>query len=113
MGERLDSFVGDCQVKAERGIAESQYDLGLLYSIGKGVPRDYVAAHKWFNLAAMRGMPEARDLRGELAGQMTKEDVAEALRQARAWLATHAPAARWRHNPCCERPAANTPMASR
>ena len=42
-------------------------------------------------LAAMRGMPEARDLRAELAGQMTKDDVAEALKQARAWLAMHAP----------------------
>ncbi|MBM3506527.1 MAG: sel1 repeat family protein [Alphaproteobacteria bacterium] len=88
MGERIDTFVNDCQTKAEKGVAESQYDRGLLYSIGKGVPRDYVAAHKWFNLAAMCGMPEARDLRAELAGQMTKEDVAEAVRQARAWLAT-------------------------
>ncbi len=91
MGERIDTFVNDCQTKAEKGVAESQYDLGLLYSIGKGVPRDYVLAHKWFNLAAMRGMPEARDLRAELAGQMTKDDVADALKQARAWLATHAP----------------------
>ena len=92
MGQRLEMFLQDCQTKAEKGVAEAQYDLGLLYSIGKGVPRDYVSAHKWFNLAALRGMPEAKDLRGELAGQMTKADVAEALRQARSWLAEHAPA---------------------
>ena len=58
---------------------------------GRDSAPDLVTAHKWFNLAAMRGMPEARDLRAELAGQMTKDDVAEALKQARAWLATHAP----------------------
>jgi TPR repeat protein len=46
MGERINTFVNDCQTKADKGVAESQYDLGLLYSIGKGVPRDYVAAHK-------------------------------------------------------------------
>ncbi len=93
MGQRLEMFVNDCQTKAEKGVVEAQYDLGLLYSIGKGVPRDYVSAHKWFNLAALRGMAEAKDLRAELAGQMTKSDVAEALRQARAWLAQHAPQA--------------------
>lgn len=92
MGQRLETFITDCQAKAEKGVAEAQYDLGLLYSIGNGMPRDYVTAHKWFNLAALRGMPEARDLRADLAGQMSKDDVAEALKQARAWLSTHAPA---------------------
>ena len=67
MGQRLEMFVNDCQTKAEKGVVEAQYDLGLLYSIGKGVPRDYVSAHKWFNLAALRGMAEAKDLRAELA----------------------------------------------
>lgn len=90
VGAHIDSFVADCRTQAEAGIAESQYDLGILYSTGQGLPLDYVAAHQWFNLAALRGVPEARDLRADLADQMSKEDVAEALRRARAWLNAHA-----------------------
>ena len=90
MGQHIASFVADCRNQAEAGVAESQYDLGILYSTGKGVPLDYVAAHQWFNLAALRGVSEARGLRTDLAAQMTKEDVAEALRRARSWLTTHA-----------------------
>ena len=71
--------------------ADDMVELGLAAASGRDSAPDLVTAHKWFNLAAMRGMPEARDLRAELAGQMTKDDVAEALKQARAWLATHAP----------------------
>ena len=40
---------------ARTGRAEALYNLGLAYSTGQGVTQDYVAAHKWFNLAAMRG----------------------------------------------------------
>ncbi len=64
------------------------FRLGLLYSTGQGgAPLDYVSAHMLFNLAAMRGSVEAKIYRKELAGEMATEDVAEAQRQAREWLA--------------------------
>jgi TPR repeat protein len=64
------------------------FRLGLLYSTGQGgAPLDYVSAHMLFNLAAMRGSVEAKVYRKELAGEMCSEDVAEAQRQAREWLA--------------------------
>ena len=91
MKQRLDNFVVDCHGKAEAGHPESQYDLGILFSTGKGIALDYVSAHKWFNLAAAAGIPEARAVRAELASQMTREEVAEALRMARRWLAARAP----------------------
>lgn len=68
---------------------EALYDLGILYSTGQGVEMDYVEAHKWFNLAALRGVNEARDWRAELAREMSMDQIAEAQRQAREWLATH------------------------
>ena len=88
--KRLSALVQDCRARAEAGAAESQYDLGILYSTGKGVPLDYVAAHKWFNLAAMQGRPDARDRRAELAAQMSAADVGQALRGARDWIARQA-----------------------
>ncbi|WP_066685325.1 sel1 repeat family protein [Caulobacter sp. CCH9-E1] len=64
------------------------FRMGLLYSTGQGgAPLDYVSAHMLFNLAAMRGSIEAKLYRKELAQEMASEDVAEAQRQAREWLA--------------------------
>jgi uncharacterized protein len=64
------------------------FRLGLLYSTGQGgAPLDYVSAHMLFNLAAMRGSVEAKVYRKELADEMASDQVAEAQRQAREWLA--------------------------
>jgi uncharacterized protein len=64
------------------------FRLGLLYSTGQGgAPLDYVSAHVLFNLAAMRGSVEAKVYRKELADEMASDEVAEAQRQAREWLA--------------------------
>jgi TPR repeat protein len=92
MKQRLEDFVRECHGRADAGHPESQYDLGILFSTGKGVALDYVTAHKWFNLAAAAGITEARELRADVASQMSKDEVAEALRAARQWLSARAPA---------------------
>jgi uncharacterized protein len=69
--------------------AATFYELGMMYSIGRSVPIDYVTAHKWFNLAAMQGNPDAARLRREIAEQMSEAEIAEAQRAARAWLKTN------------------------
>ena len=66
--------------------AEAFFELGMMYSIGRSVAVDYVSAHKWFNLAAMRGNANAVRLRREIADQMSEQEIAEAQRAARAWL---------------------------
>jgi hypothetical protein len=45
-----------------------------------------VLAHKWFNLAAMAGSSEAKEVRRELARDMTAGEIAEAQRLARQWM---------------------------
>ena len=62
------------------------FQLGMMYSTGSSVPTDYVSAHKWFNLAAMRGNAEAIRLRREIAEQMSESEIAAAQRAARDWL---------------------------
>lgn len=69
--------------------AEALLDLGLRYCLGRDVPKDYVLAHKWFNLAAMRGCEPARHYRAEISREMSQSEVAEAQRQARLWMTTH------------------------
>jgi TPR repeat protein len=40
---------------AEGGDARAQYNLGLMYDNGTGVPQDYAEAVKWYRLAADQG----------------------------------------------------------
>ncbi|PHZ83795.1 sel1 repeat family protein [Paremcibacter congregatus] len=89
MGQVDYSYVAERMAQAEIGTAEAFYDLGLLYSIGQGVDQDFIEAHKWFNLAAIRGMKSAQIDRAEVAEDMTNSDIARAQRMAREWLATH------------------------
>ena len=49
---------------AEQGDAVSQYNLGICYLSGKGVPRDYVEAAKWLRKAATRGDAGAQNRLG-------------------------------------------------
>jgi TPR repeat protein len=69
--------------------ADVFFDLGMMYSIGRSVPIDLVSAHKWFNLAAMKGKADAIRLRREIADQMSEAEVAAAQRAARDWLTAH------------------------
>jgi uncharacterized protein len=72
---------------AARGNANAYFDLGVAYSTGSGgVDVNMIEAHKWFNLAALNGNEEAMYCRAEISDEMTAREIAEAQRQARAWL---------------------------
>jgi TPR repeat protein len=70
---------------AEQGHAGAQFSLGLMYSNGRGVPQDLVRAHMWLNLAAAASQAGARSERDLIAKKMTRQQIAEAIRQARSW----------------------------
>lgn len=73
--------------QAARGDADACFDLGIAYSSGAGgLEIDLIEAHKWFNLSALSGLPRAAECRAEVAEEMTAREIAEAQRQARAWL---------------------------
>ena len=74
---------------AQGGQPDALFELGLLYCSGREGEIDLVSAHKWFNLAALRGNEEAKRYRLELAREMSKAQVAAAQRQAREWLSKH------------------------
>lgn len=87
-------FQGTIDISAAMAIeatanGDALFDLGVLYSSGRNGLIDLVAAHKWFNLAALKGRVDAISLRQEIAGQMSSAEIAIAQREARAWMATH------------------------
>ena len=67
------------------------FRLGLLHSTPDegGQGPDYVAAHKWFNLAAALGSQPAKAYRDELGLEMEPSDVTRAQREAREWMREH------------------------
>ena len=69
--------------------ADILFELGMMYATGRDCDIDMVAAHKWFNIAAIKGSPRAAELRAELSSTMTKPDIARALREAREWMTVH------------------------
>jgi len=74
------------ETAAAAGIPDALFELGLMYCSGRGVALDLVEAHKWFNLAAVRGNEDARRYRTEVARELSRAEISDAQRRARAWL---------------------------
>ena len=84
--EMLEAGLGDIGTTAQ---ADILFELGMMYATGRDCEVDMVAAHKWFNIAAIKGSERAVALRGEVATAMTKMELARALREAREWMTIH------------------------
>ena len=69
--------------------AEAIFEWGMRYCSGAGVAQNLVEAHKWFNIAAMKGSDSARRYRLDIAAEMSLEEIAEAQRMARAAMTLH------------------------
>ena len=70
---------------ARKGDRRAMVALGRVFVKGLGVPKDFIEAHKWLNLAAARGGAKAAAERDALEKRMTLEEQAEARKLARAW----------------------------
>ena len=67
---------------AEQGDARAQYNLGVLYRKGRGVPQDDVQARQWYEKAAAQGQGKAQYNLGTLYlnGSGVPKDYQQALR---------------------------------
>ena len=70
-------------------IPDALFERGLYWASGRAGVVNLVAAHKWFNLAAVKGRVEAVALRREVAELMSDAEIATAQREARAWMTAH------------------------
>jgi TPR repeat protein len=84
--EMLEAGVGAMGANAQ---ADILFELGMMYATGRDCDADLVAAHKWFNIAAIKGSARAAELRAELSATMSKAEIAQALREAREWMTMH------------------------
>ncbi len=78
---------------AEQGDATAQFNLGVMYRTGRGVPQDDVEAYKWYNLAATYADASQREefakRRASAAERLTPEQRAEGQKLSREWFAAH------------------------
>ena len=56
---------------AEQGFADAQYNLGVMYANGEGVPKDFVEAYAWLNISASMGLEVTRKNRDIIDNKMT------------------------------------------
>lgn len=69
-------------------IQDVLFERGLYWASGRSGIVDLIAAHKWFNLAALKGRVDAIPMRREVAEMMSDVEIAAAQRDARAWMTT-------------------------
>jgi uncharacterized protein len=70
-------------------IPDVLFERGMYWASGRAGIVDLVAAHKWFNLAALKGRVDAVPMRREVAELMSESEIAKAQREARAWMTMH------------------------
>ena len=70
-------------------IPDVLFERGLYWASGRSGVVNLIAAHKWFNLAAVKGRVDAIQMRREVAELMTDAEIAAAQRDARDWMRTH------------------------
>ena len=76
------------------GVRDSQFNLGILYARGLGVPQDLGQSWLWFSLAAQQGDVDAGHKRDDVAAKMDKPALDAANQALAAFkVSTPAPAA--------------------
>ena len=67
---------------AERGDAIAQYNIGVMYTEGTGVPQDYAEAIRWYRMATDQGYPFAQIALGRMygVGLGVSKDYVEAMK---------------------------------
>ena len=64
----------------EFGVRDSQYNLGVLYGRGLGIPQDLAQSWMWFSLAAQQGDADAGKKRDEVSAKLDAKQLAAATK---------------------------------
>ena len=90
MGEDKAEAVRWYRKAADQGDAQAQFNLGVLYVTGEGVPEDNVLAYVWWNLAAAQDSKRAKKRKEAIKAKMTPAGIAEAQELSREYREAYA-----------------------
>ena len=69
-------------------VERTQFNLGLMYANGHGVPQDYVLAHMWWSISGSKGNKDAVTNRNVVEKRMSPSQIEKAQELARNWKPT-------------------------
>ena len=69
-------------LSAAQGLNAAQFNLGVMYDYGYGVPKDFILAHLWFDLAGSNDHKDGFKNRDVMAQKMSDEDISKAQAMA-------------------------------
>jgi localization factor PodJL len=72
---------------AEHGLRDSQYNLGVLYARGLGVPQNLAESYRWFALAANQGDGDAAKKRDDVASRLDQQSLVATRLAVQTWTA--------------------------
>ena len=76
----------------EQGLAGAQFKLGLMYTLGQGVPKDDIQAYAWVNFSvAQIGNKKSWKLLEVIAEEMTASAITKAQSLSREYWAAYGP----------------------
>ncbi len=84
----MTGYISAAYRRSESLSIDELFQRGISFATGRSGKIDLIEAHKWFNLAAAKGKASAAHHREEIASELSKDEIAEALRAAREWLAS-------------------------
>lgn len=76
--KNMDTALAWFEKAAERGVVDSQYNLGVLFSATPEIPKDLSAAYVWFSIASKQGDQFAANELGRVKGQLSAEQLKQA-----------------------------------
>jgi localization factor PodJL len=71
---------------ADRGLRDSQYNLGVLYARGLGVQQNLAESFRWFSLAANQGDVDAAKKRDDVASRLDQQTLAATRLAVQNWM---------------------------
>ena len=74
------------QRAAERGVLDSQFNLGVLYQEGSGVTKSAIDAYVWYAIAGAQGDPMAVQRAEVLARDMSKPQIEQGTARVKAFV---------------------------
>ncbi|MBT3921641.1 MAG: tetratricopeptide repeat protein [Nitrospina sp.] len=74
------------RLSADQQHATAQYNLGLMYGNGQGVPKDFALAHMWWTIAGSNGDKNAVKNRNLVEKAMSPQQIEGAQEMAREWM---------------------------
>ena len=78
--------INDCRGIAEQGDARAQYNLGVVYGNGEGVPQGYIMANMYSNIDSVNGDKDSVSNRDEGAKKTTSSQIERVENLVMEWM---------------------------